>query len=205
MRSPLFQKFAGTLAIAAGVGGIAYAIAFLVFLYDGSRGSKGAISLLLLLGGLATSAVLVALYDFVRDVDPLFALWGLIIGLAGAIGSVLHGGLDLAETIREIPPRDVSPVDARGLATFGLTSLGIITLSWLMMRDRRFPSALGRLGISAAAGLVLVYVGRISLYNPKRPVLLALLVISGFVLTPAWYIWVGLRLRSTREPADARG
>ncbi|HEY3095223.1 MAG TPA: hypothetical protein VGK05_00135 [Acidimicrobiia bacterium] len=204
MRSPLFQKFAGALAIGAGAGGIAYAIAFLVFLYNGSRGSKGAIALLLLLGGLATSAVLVALYDFVREVDPMFALWGLIIGVAGAIGSVLHGGLDLAETIREIHPRDVSPVDARGLATFGLTSLGIITLSWLMMRDRRFPIGLGRLGIAAAAGLILVYVGRISLYNPKRPVLLALLVIAGFILTPAWYIWVGLRLRST-QPADARG
>jgi ABC-type maltose transport system permease subunit len=86
MRSPLFQKFAGALAIGAGAGGIAYAIAFLVFLYNGSRGSKGAIALLLLLGGLATSAVLVALYDFVREVDPMFALWGLIIGVAGAIG-----------------------------------------------------------------------------------------------------------------------
>jgi hypothetical protein len=201
MRSPLFQKFAGALAIGAGAGGIAYAIAFLVFLYNGSRGSKGTIALLLLLGGLATSAVLVALYDFVREVDPMFALWGLIIGVAGAMGSVLHGGLDLAETIREIHPRDVSAVDARGLATFGLTSLGIVTLSWLMTRDRRFPSSLGRLGIAAAAGLILVYIGRISLYNPKRPVLLALLVIAGFILTPAWYIWVGLRLRSTAERA----
>lgn len=203
MRSPLFQKFAGAVAIGTGVGGIAYAISFLVFLYDGSRGSKGAISLLLLLGGLATTVVLVALYDFVREVDPLFALWGLVIGVAGAIGSVLHGGLDLSETIREIDPRDVSPVDARGLATFGLTSLGIIALSWLMTRDRRFPVNLGRLGFAAASGLILVYIGRMSLYNPKRPVLLALLVISGFILTPAWYIWVGLRLRSTREPASA--
>lgn len=201
MRSPLFQKYAGAVAIGAAVGGIAYAISFLVFLYNGSRGSKGTISLLLLLGGLATSAVLVALYDFVREVDPMFALWGLIIGVAGAIGSVLHGGLDLAETIREIPARDVSPVDPRGLATFGLTSLGIVTLSWLMTRDRRFPSGLGRLGIVAAAGLILVFIGRISLYNPKRPVLLALLVLAGFILTPAWYIWVGLRLRSTPERA----
>jgi hypothetical protein len=156
---------------------------------------------LLLLGGLATCAVLVAIYDLVREVDPMFALWGLVIGVAGAIGSVLHGGLDLAETIRDIDPRDTSPVDPRGLATFGLTSVGIVVLSWLMTRDARFPNGLARLGIIAAGGLILVFVGRISLYNPKRPVLLALLVIAGFVLTPAWYIWVGLRLRCTREPA----
>jgi hypothetical protein len=203
MRSPLFQKFAGVLALGAGGGGVAYAVSFLVFLYDGSRGWKITISVLLLLGGVATSAVLVALYDLVRDVDPLFALWGLIIGLAGAVGSVWHGGLDLAEAIRRIPPRDVSPVDPRGLATFGLTALGIAVLSWLMTRDRRFPSGLGRLGLAAAAGLFLVFLGRISLYNPKRPVLLLPLVIAGFVLTPAWYVWVGLRLRSTREPIGA--
>jgi hypothetical protein len=47
--------------------------------------------------------------DGVREVDPMFALWGLIIGVAGAIGSVLHGGLDLAETIRGSLPETSAP------------------------------------------------------------------------------------------------
>jgi hypothetical protein len=185
------------------VGGIAYAIAFLVFLHNASRGAKITNSLLLLIGGLATTAVLLALYESLRDIDPLFALWGLILGVAGAVGSSLHGGFDLAVAIRRLKSPDVSQVDARGLATFGFTALGVAVLSWLMTRDRRFPTGLGRLGLVAAAALLLVYLGRISLYNPHRPVLLVLLVIAGFIVTPAWYIWVGWQLWSTREPTTA--
>jgi hypothetical protein len=203
MRSALFQRFASCAAIAAGGGGVAYGIAFLLFLHNGSRSSKIAISLLLLLGGLATSAVLVGLYEWLRDVDGVFALWALILGQVGAVASALHGGFDLARAIRHLSFPDVDAVDPRGLATFGFTGVAIGILAWLMTRDRRFPRGLGRLGLGAAAGLVLLYLGRISLFNPHRPLLLVLLVIMGFVANPAWYLWVGIHLMRRLSPSAA--
>jgi hypothetical protein len=200
-----FERVAGGAALALGPGGIAYSAVFLVFLHSGSRGTKIADSALLLAGGLGTSVVLVALYSRLRETDQAFALWGALVGIAGAIGSTLHGGFDLASEIRRIPLPELSQADPRGLATFGLTALGLAVMSFLMLQDRWFPRGLGQLGLGAAGGLLLTFVGRISLYNPHRPVLLTLLVVVGFVLTPAWYGWLGLHLFSSSHESPDGG
>lgn len=198
------QRAAALAALALGPGGIAYSVVFLVFLHSGSRGTKIADSVLLLIGGLGTSLVLVALYSRLREVEPVLALWGVLIGVVGSAGSALHGGFDLASEIRHIPLPDVAQTDPRGLATFGFAAVGLAVLSFLMLRDEWFPRRLGQLGLLAAAGLLLTFIGRISLFNPHRPVLLALLVIVGFVVTPAWYAWLGLHLLSaSRRPLRA--
>lgn len=196
-----FDRVAGWGAIGVGLGGIAYSIAFLIFLHDGARGAKIANSVILLAGGLVASMVLMVLYDRLRLLDPLWALWGLIIGTAGSIASALHGGFDLAVALKRLPAPEVSQVDARGLATFALIAIGMAIMATLLTRDARYPRRLGRLGQVAAAGLFLVYIGRITLYNPKRPILLVLLVLVGFILNPAWYIWLGRLLTRTDRPA----
>lgn len=199
-----WQRVAGLASLALGPGGIAYSAVFLVFLHSGSRGSKITNSVLLLVGGLGTSLVLVALYSRLREVDPVLALWGAIIGVIGSAGSALHGGFDLASEIRHIPLPNVAQTDPRGLATFGFTGVGLAVASFLMLRDGRFPRRLGQLGLLAAAGLLLTYVGRISLFNPHRPVLLTLLVIVGFVVTPAWYGSLGVHLYSSSRRVAPR-
>jgi hypothetical protein len=39
-----------------------------------------------------SSAFVVALSQRLRDVDPGFALWGLLLGVVAALGSSIHGG-----------------------------------------------------------------------------------------------------------------
>ena len=203
MRSTAYQRFGGYAAIIAGIGSIGYAISFLVFLHHGTRGTKITISLLLLLGGLATTAVLLAIYDRLRSVDRIFAIWALVLGEVGALTSALHGGYDLAVEIRRLPVPNLEPVDPRGLGTFGFIALSLFVFSLLGLRAGEYPRPLALLGLVAAVGLAFLYSGRMSLFNPHRPVLLGLLVLVGFVLNPLWYLWTGWWLtRTAAAPAQ---
>jgi hypothetical protein len=196
MKQVSFAKIAGWSAIGTAAGGIAYAIAFVIFLHDGARAAKITNSALLLLGGVGTAVVLVALYQLLRDHDHAWALGGLLVGIAGSFASSLHGGTDLALAVRHLHETNVRQTDPRGLATFAFVAASVAVFSWLMRRDPRFSPVLSTLGLIAAAGLMFLYLGRIGLYDPNRPILLALLVLMGFVINPAWYVWVGLRLKA---------
>ena len=192
-----FHRFAGLAALGVAAGGFCYSVAFVVSLDDDARFWLYAQALLLLLGGVLATAVFVALYERLRPVDPGFALWALLLGAVGAVGSALHGGYDLANLAN--PPGASSPglasqVDPRGLGTFALTGLALAVLSWLMLRDGTFPRLLAYLGLLAAALLVWVYVGRLTILDPESPGVLPFAVLVGFVVNPAWYAWVGLSM-----------
>jgi hypothetical protein len=195
-----FDRFAGACAIAIGAGSVAYAITFVTVLRgSSSRTVAGANALFLLLGGLLSTVVLVAIYRRVLPTNPSFALWALLLGVVGAAGAAIHGGFDLAFAVKPPPSgtRGVfaNPVDPRGLLTFGVTAIGTFVLSWLIVRSGAFPRRLGQLGYLAAALLVLLYLGRLIILNPKNPLLLVTAVLSGFVVNPIWYVWLGMELR----------
>ncbi len=42
--------------------------------------------------------------------------------------------------------------------------------------------------------LLVVYLGRLIILNPKNPVLLTAAILTGFVLSPAWFFWLGREL-----------
>src|SRR5437763_16989190 len=83
-----YERFAGLCAVLAGVLTLLYSVSFILLINEPLS------SFCLLANGLLASAVLVALYERVRAGNTSFALWALLLGLAGAIGSVLHGGYD---------------------------------------------------------------------------------------------------------------
>jgi len=193
----VFDRFAATCALLAGPAGFGYSAAFLVYLHNGSRGAAYADDLLLLAGGLLSTAVFTALYERLQGVDRPLALWGFVLALAGALGAVLHAGYDLANLAK--PPAalasDVpSAVDPRGLATFGLTGLALAIVGSLVLRSGLLPLGLGWLAMLAAALLVFVYVGRLVILDPHSPGLHTAAIVVGFVVNPAWYVWLGLRL-----------
>ena len=96
--------------------------------------------------------------------------------------------------------------DPRGLATFGLTALAIAVVSVLILRVGLFPRPLAYLGLVACALLLVIYFGRLIIFNPKSPGLLTVAVITGFVVNPAWYAWVGLELwRGVRPRSSGAG
>jgi hypothetical protein len=99
--SASYERLAGICGVLAGLTALLYAIAFVVL-----RSNVLSALFLLVLGLLAT-AVVIGIYQRVREVDASFALLGLVLGLAGAIGSAIHGGYELSNALH--PPPSSTP------------------------------------------------------------------------------------------------
>jgi hypothetical protein len=208
MPSRSFEQFAGVLAIIAAIVGVFYGIAFIFLLIRGAAPELGALlsGLLLMVGALLAIAVYTALYARLRLIEPSFALLAYIVGVAGQVGAALHGGYDLANAINPPtgpPPEFPSQVDPRGLATFFFVALSLFIVAWLMGKDRYFPTALGYLAAVVAVFSVVLYLGRLIILNPNNPVILLAALLAGFILNPAWYIWLGLTLTRGRSEQKA--
>jgi hypothetical protein len=195
---PVFRRFATWCAFAVGVGGFAYAVAFVAVLRGTGEPAAAASAAFLLLGGLVATPVLVAVYLILRPTSPGMALWALTMGLAGAIGSAIHGGFDLANVINE-PSGNAggfpSAVDPRGLLTFGFAAVGTAAVAWLILRGGRLPRRLGLVAAVLAALLLVIYVGRLVVLDPEHPILLVAALATGFVVNPLWWVWLGVELR----------
>jgi len=203
MPGGLFERFGGMCAVLAGIAGFGYSTAFVIYLHNASRRAAYVDDVLLLAGGLLSIAAFVAVYGRLRSTDEGFALVGLLLAFAGAYGAMSHGAYDLANLVK--PPASLagdlpSSTDPRGLGTFGLVGLAMAIASLLIVRGRELPEPLGYLGFVGAALLVFVYVGRLVILNPRSPGLHAAAVVSGFLVNPAWFIWLGLTLLHTPPP-----
>jgi len=195
-----FERFAGACAFVVGLGGLTYAIVFVTVLRGAGRAADAASAGLLIVGGLLSTAVLVAVYGRLRPSSGSFALWALLLGSVAAIGSAVHGGYDLANVINrpQIGLSIPNPVDPRGLLTFGVTAIAVLVLAWLILRSGAFPKRLAYVGFAAGVLLLVIYVGRLTIVDPESPVLLVAALLAGFVVNPLWYVWLGLELRRDR-------
>ncbi len=195
LRSASFERFAGVCAVLAGIAGFLYAVAFIVLQNDLLSG------LFLMLFGLSSTAAFVAVYGLLRETDAAFALFALLLGIAGALGSAIHGGYDLANPIN--PPPFIldlpNPVDPRGLLTFGVAGIALFIFAWLVGRGRQFPRGLGYLAYLSAVLLVTLYLGRLIFLDPTNLVILVPALLNGFLVYPALYIWLGLALLRGRS------
>ena len=192
-QSSSFERFAGLSAILAGITGLLYSISFVILKND------VLIALFLMLGGVFSTAVLVALYNRLKETDASFALWALFLSIAGAFGAIIHGGYDLANAINPTTANVAlanlpSAIDPRGLLTFGIAGLGIFVIAWLMARGGQFPRALSYLGYLLAVLLVVLYLGRLIILDPNNPIVLVDALLSGFIVNPVWYVWLGIVL-----------
>ncbi len=64
-----------------------------------------------------------------------------------------------------------------------------------MSRDSPFPSNLAYLGYLSGGLLVAIYLARLIILSPANPIVLAPAALEGFIVNPAWYIWLGFVLR----------
>lgn len=201
MTSQSDAKFFGGCAILAGVGGFLYAVSFIVLrdplLY----------SLCLTLIGLFSSAALTGVYSRVRDTNGVVALWALLLGIAGALGSAAHGAYDLANAIN-VPasiPSNIenlpSQIDPRGFLTFGVSGVALFLFAWFIARSGEFPKTLAYLGYLSAALSIVLYVGRLIILSTTNPIILVPALLNGFIVNPLWFIWLGVLL--TRGKAKA--
>ncbi len=186
-----FDKFAGWSAILAGLSGFLYSIAFIV-LRDNLLSA-----LFLLLGGLFSAPALTALYQRLRGTESGFALLGLLLSLSAALGSAIHGGYDLSNTLH--PPASLNtdlpnPIDPRGLLTFGIAGIGLFLLSWLMTQEMKFPKSLAYFGYLSAILMLILYLGRLIILQATSLAIILPALLEGFLVNPIWYIWLGLTL-----------
>jgi hypothetical protein len=206
MRSIEFERFAAQAARTVAVMGFLYSAIFVVVVERGSRWAAILSSILLLGGALLSTVVFVALYGRLHLIDPLASLWVTLLGFAAAVGSAMHGAYDLGILVKtpEAFSTDLpNPTDPRGLATFALGAIAILLFSWLMARTADFPETLVRIGYGAGALLLVTYLGRLIILNPKNPVLAGTAALAGFVFSPVWYAWVGSLLQHGATPIPA--
>ncbi len=196
-----FEQGAGICAILAGVVGFLYSLSFILIRNDILT------ALCLMAGGLLTMVVMVGLYERLRETDGASALLALVLGIVGALGAMAHGGYDLANAINPPASNPVAAanlpfaLDPRGLLTFGLAGLALCCFAGLMSRSRAFPGGLPILGYILAALLVITYLGRLIILDPTNPLIVAVVLPTGFLLNPAWYVWLGLTLRGRSQAA----
>lgn len=197
-----YERFAGAGAIAAGVGGIVYSVAFLGGVVEGWAPQLGltVASIALMVGGFLSVLVLVALYRRLLDSAAAVALLGLMLVAVGATGAMVHGGYDLANTLNP-PITDVlaqaqlpSPIDPRGLLTFGVSGIGLFVMAWLTGRTAGLPKGLSTLGYVLGVLSVILYLGRLIVLSPRSPLIFVPALLAGFVVYPLWYVWAGLVL-----------
>lgn len=201
--TPSFQRLAGYCAVATGAGGFLYSVAFVILSRANADLGLGISWVILLIGALLAMPVLLALYEHLRNIEPPAALLALLFSVLGFLGAIMHAGYEVANQIHlgRLPPSDLaSQVDPRGLLTFGLTGLGLLLFAWLITRSVRFPSGLGRLGQLAGVLMIIVYLARLTLYSPTNPLVLIGAGVTGFIVSPLFFIWLGRTLLREMAP-----
>jgi hypothetical protein len=204
--STSYERFAGACAFAAAGAGLAYSVAFVLVLRDvGGRAVETLTALFLLTGGLLSVGVILGLYGRLRTFDPGHALLAAVLGAAGGLGAAIHGAFDLANAVND-PGRSLglpNPVDPRGFLTFGLTGLAVLAVARLVFMGAPLARRVGVVGAVAGVLLIVVYLGRMIILDAKNPVVLGSAVLLGFLVSPAFYVLVGLDLRRPEVPAPA--
>lgn len=197
MTAKQFNAFTGISAILTGLSGLAYAFSFVIL--DRSLPQLAAIisALFLLLGGLLSLGVIAGLQRSLRSANEGFTLWVSILAIIGAIGAITHGGYDLANAVNipEENPLNLanlpSQTDPRGLLTFGVTGLAILGWSWLISSTSKYPKRLSRLGYVLGCLMTFIYLARLIWIDVTAPIVGLPILLTGFVLNPLWYIWLG--------------
>lgn len=206
--SRAFERFAGWCALLAALAGVVFTVAFAIVVRDGHRWAQWVSWTTLLAGGLLTIPVMTALYALVAREEPQFALVGYVLGVAGALGAVVHGAYDVSVLANPPPapgPGLPSGIDPRGLMTFGVSGLALLVFGFLLQRSGRLSAPLGPLALLGGALLVVVYVGRLTVLNPKANVIRLAALVSGLVVVPAFYALVGRTLLGGEPAGPARG
>lgn len=202
-----FQTLSARTASAVGVLSLAYAFSFNVLEYTTPLTGRIVSSLCLLIIGLLLVPLGLGLYLHMQKLSPEFSLLGLLITVVAATGSLMHAGYDLANAIN-VPYQTSAALanlpnqtDPRGLAVFGLSSLAIALWSWLLSQDKSMPAGLSKLGYGASATMLLIYILRLFIVYVDTPLMQFPLLVAGFLLTPIWYLWLGVNLSKPSKPS----
>ncbi len=189
------DRLGGWAALAAALFAVTYTIGFKVLQGQTLGAQLAAFSLMA--GGLVSAVALFAVYGRLKSIDPSLAMLGVALGFAGVMGAFIHGSFDLANVIHPEQAGTAGPgpfpVDPRGLLTFGVSGLGLATLSWVALRATSFPRWLSQLGVALGVVLVIVYLSRLIVFDAGSVLVLGPAVVAA-VMGIVWYGALGMKL-----------
>jgi hypothetical protein len=191
-----FDRCAGVCSIIAGLSSVLYAVFFLLV-----KGSLNIYlpSVFLALGGFLALAPLVAVYQRVRHTEEGFALWALLLAAVGYLSAAAHGVFGLAAVMPKAldvgSAKYLNPADPRGFLAFFVTGVAVLVFAWLIQRSGAFPVELAYVGYVLAASMILLFLGNIVTgTNTSSLLILIPGAVASLLATPAWNLWLGLRL-----------
>jgi hypothetical protein len=188
----LFYRLAGWAALGAATLALIYAVAFLA-------GYGLAAWLALMLGGLLSTVAVLALYQLVAEAGGLARL-GLLFGVVGTLGAAVHGayevGLGLSPGLTPLADGGVFQADPRGFLSFGVSGLGLALLSGAGLNAGRLSRNLLYLGVVLGLLSIAIYLGRLVIVDASNIIVVALAGLTGLIVAPLWYGWLGYRLLS---------
>src|SRR5438128_159304 len=154
--NPSLDRWASPFATVVGVGGLLYGLLFIWIVQGAPDWVAQAWFALLVLGGLVSIAVAVVLFQRLRPIDEGLALTSLLLGLAGALGGVVHGGFNLAALINPTSVGDEASPDPGGVFRYLTAGLALLVVGWLIVAAAAggtspFPKRLGHLALAAGA------------------------------------------------------
>lgn len=197
MRQLAYRRTAYPAAWLAAISGFLYSVSFVIVARQAPAAGALLSALFLLLGSVFAASAQIGLFERLRADAGGYALWALVFGLGAALASALHAGYDLAVFLHPVAAAGdlPSPVDPRGLGTFGIAGVALLAFAYLIGRDRSFPRGLALLGYLSGALLVVIYLARLVILTPSNPLVLVPAGLEGFVVNPLWYAWLGVALR----------
>jgi hypothetical protein len=161
-------------------------------------------SICLFVSGLLTTVVYAALHAQPGALGASPRTWALAIGVVSGVATSLHGLADLIDLDKLahsyvggdaatrsavlVVHATTSPVDPRGLATFGLVGLVVFAFSRHLRGQSRL---IGLLGQVLGVDMVLLFVS--SAFASTVPILVTG-ALASVILGPAWWFAVALRL-----------
>jgi hypothetical protein len=226
MNDRSFQKLAAAAAMIVGVTSLLYGGLFLTIFPAAQRsGAPGSLqsfnespaplailSILLALGGIASTAAVVGVYRAVREGNSGLALWSFGIGTAYGVLTALQAAYQYfvanalsaffarpnpavsadavraaAAVVADLP----SPVNTYGFSKFFLSGLWLLIVGVLMLRTNYFPRALGYLAIGAGVGVILLFIGQAT---NSLSLVLATGVPGSAIVGPIFWLWTGYTL-----------
>lgn len=193
-RTDPFLRTSAVAALLLAGASIAYAVLYLLVGRQQGDPGRTAAWLTLAAGAVLGSAAYVGLYTSVRTASEGFSLWGLVLGEA-------HQVLTLVSSVFQatIGSRSTaSQTDPKGLATFLLFGFASAVFGCLLLRSPGARPALGLVGLANAVLLAFLFASSAS---GNKPLILVAGGLSSLVLTPLWWCWIGLRLWRRSAPA----
>ncbi len=195
-----FARRASLQAYLVAAFSLAYAVTFLGFARpQPDNHAAAALAWALLTGGaLSATIAIVGVVSRVSGEDD--RRWLLLIGVGYALLSATHGAyaaiaeLSRPVTAPAVAVGDLSPIDPRGFATFGLAGLWVLTLGIVIRSNgSSLPRGLGTLAIIDGIDLILLFVATLAGQTALLDVTAAL---AAVILGPAFWIWTARTLRA---------